>query len=144
MGSRGRFTVGAVQERFPWLMRPVEIVDGLATPARWRHRITPGSEAGRNAVRVDSTWLTEILARLLSPLPPVREALVSRSPLLARVDWETRKLVWSLVWNVVVSYGLRPKKPPVPKDERRINLISARESYADFHCDNLVVPDDVP
>ncbi|MGH9281116.1 MAG: lipoxygenase family protein, partial [Acidimicrobiales bacterium] len=42
------------------------------------------------------------------------------------------------------SYGLRPKKPPVPKDERRINLISARESYADFHCDNLVVPDDVP
>lgn len=123
-------------------MRPVETLDRAVTPARRRCR--DGLCSGRpHAIRMDSAPLAESLSRSLSWLPPLREQLLEGRPALVRAEWFVRSQVWAALWASAVAFRLRPKPPPVPKEERRIALIPASSSYGDFLAEQLVVPDDV-
>lgn len=132
----------ALQERWPKVMKPLELLDALSSPSRWRCSLTPES-GKKHALAVDSTRLTTVLSKCFGLLSPVRSSLVSRSPRLAQADWQVRKHVWSVLWGAAVLYRLRPKTPPVPKDEKKIGLIPAPATYSDFRSELLVVPDDV-
>ena len=108
-----------IQERFPWIMKPVELIDAALTPRRWRR----------------------LFGRIGGALFKNR---IVANPVVRRLDWPTRKLIWSLLWGTTVVYKSRPKKVPVPRLERSIRLISAPETYPDFQSSSLLIPHDVP
>ena len=134
----------AIQKRFPWLMKPVELVEILVTPRRWP--FLPDHVASRisDALVVDTTGLGRLLSRTLGMLSPVRSLLLSRSPSLQNLDWQVRKTFWALAWSTIVALQRYPRRAPVPRDEKPLALISAPESYPDFKAPALVVPADVP
>ena len=132
----------SIQERWPGIMRPLEVVDALVTPGRWQCKLRPGS-AGRHTVDMDSKGLADTLSNALAPLGRARARALDGRPGLVRADWALRKVVWSLLTTSAAAIRLRPKRPPVPKDEKRIDLVPAPVSYADFNSPLLVVPDDV-
>ncbi|HEV3401712.1 MAG TPA: hypothetical protein VG078_07800 [Acidimicrobiales bacterium] len=90
-----------MQLRWPWVMRPLEVLDALSSPRRWLCRLRPGGDS-RHSAGVDSTRAAEALNRVLGRLSPARDRLLSRSRLLATVEWKVRKLVWSVLWGSVV------------------------------------------
>jgi arachidonate 15-lipoxygenase len=134
-------TLQSIQERWPAVMRPVELVDRWLTPARWR--CARRGSCGRHTARVDSTRVGSTLSALCAPLGRARRRALAGRPGLVRAEWEVRKLVWSLLTASAVAFRLRPKRPPVPKVEKRIDLLPAPATYPDFQAPLLVVPDDV-
>ena len=132
----------SIQERWPGVMRPLEWLDALVTPGRWRCKLRPGA-GGRHTVAMDSKGLADRLATALAPLGEARARLLSRKPVLERAEWRFRKFFWALLTTSAAAIRLRPKRPPVPRREKRINLVPAPASYEDFDAPLLVVPDDV-
>jgi hypothetical protein len=63
---------------------------------------------------------------------------------LRDLAWKTRKATWSRLWATAVRPRLAPRRVPVPRDEPKIRLISAPESYRDFNAPSLIVPASVP
>ena len=108
-----------IQERLPWVMKPVELIDAALTPRRWKCLL--GGFVG--------SWRTN---RIIA------------NPVFRRLNWPIRRLIWSMLWGATVVYKSRPKKVPVPRSERTIRLISAPESYPDFQSSSLIIPSDVP
>lgn len=102
----------------------------------------PGRD-GRHTLGADSTRLAQGLGKVLAPLGRARARALSGRPALIRAEWAVRKLVWAILTVSAAAVRLRPKRPPVPRPEKRIGLIPAPSSYADFQAAKLVVPDDV-
>lgn len=123
-------------------MRSVELFDQLVTPARWRCR-GPSGCVGRHTLRMDSKPIADTLGSLLAPLGRARARLLVANPSLVPLEWQVRKFVWAVLTTSAVAFRLRPKRPPVPKQEPPIRLVSAPETYADFQSPMLVVPEDV-
>ncbi len=133
-----------VQQRIPWIMKPVELFEVLVTPERWFcGRDTPLSRL-TNALVPDTTWLGRILSRVCGLLSPVRSRLLSRSPRLLQLDWRLRQAFWTMVWTGIAGLQRWPRKAVIPREEKPISMLSAPESYPDFRAPTLVVPSDVP
>jgi len=136
--------IQAIQRRFPWLMKPVELVDFVVTPQRWSCSSDSAASRIADAIVVDTTGLGRLLSWGLSTLSPVRSFLLARSPVLRNLDWQARKSFWALTWCTIVALQRWPKRPSIPRNEKPIRLLSAPETYADFQSPTLVVPSDVP
>jgi hypothetical protein len=134
----------AVQERFPWLMIPLDIADAATSARRW---ICLQERVRGWVIRTfgfDSLRIAQFLSAIFGVFTPVRVKLVTSSSVLMHLDWATRRFVWSLLWGGTVLYRSSPKKAPIPRREKIIHLISAPESFEDFHSPLLLVPEDVP
>ncbi|MEX2262467.1 MAG: hypothetical protein WD696_10965 [Bryobacteraceae bacterium] len=143
-GHRKAFSLQSLQETAPWLGWPVVLIDVLTTPARWHALSERTLDWGSRVFTFDTTGLARLLSRLFTLFTPVREALLSRIALLAWIDWKTRKVFWSIMWALVVLNRSRPKRIPMPREERMIRVISAPESYSDFVSPKLQVPANLP
>jgi Lipoxygenase len=136
----GRLHIQAIQEKFPWIMKPFDVFEAVSTPSRWKCALGLEKEGARHAVRVDSTRLAQKFVENSSKGDSTHG---DGSSFLDRLDWRVRKFFWATLWCAAVITRLRPKKVPVPRIEKKIRLISAPESYSDFQSPLLSVPDDV-
>jgi lipoxygenase len=139
----GKFHIQAIQERFPWIMKPVEVIDAALTPSRWKCALGFEKRGVRHAVRVDSTRLTRKFIKHSGNGESTNSGYGAGVSFLDRVDWRVRKFFWSTLWSSAVVTRLRPKKVRVPRSEKKIRLITAPESYSDFQSPLLSIPDDV-
>ena len=137
-------TIQSIQERFPWLMRPVVWLDTLLTPRRWRTVPDGAARAIERLLTRDTSRLARRVNAATAWVSALRaRALVDR-PGLMRVAWRFRKSVWSTIWTGIAVIRLWPRRVPVPTADVPIRLIPAPESYRDFNSPTLVVPSDVP
>lgn len=133
-----------VQNRFLWLMKPVELLETALTPERWSGRPDRRISRITDALVVDTTGLGRRISGALSLLSPVRSLLLARSPALRTLDWRARKSFWTVIWTSIVALQRWPRLASIPRDDKRIALLSAPETYPDFRAPTLVVPSDVP
>ena len=75
-------TIQSIQERFPWLMRPVVWLDTLLTPRRWRtvpdgaarafeRLLTPDTSRLARRVNAATAWLSRLRAGVLTAVTAV-------------------------------------------------------------------------
>jgi hypothetical protein len=133
-----------IQQRMPWLMKPVELLDIVVTPERWSCPADPRLARLTNALVVDTTGLGRLLSRGLGLLAPLRSLLLGGSPTLANLDWRARQAFWALIWTGITGTTRWPRRASIPRDDKQIAMLSAPESYPDFRAPALVVPSDVP
>lgn len=147
-------SLNAIQRRHPWIMAPFQWLAVVISPAWWVCALShltgrPLEGLGRAAdavtrlIVVDTTGLARVLNRI-NVLIPIRGAILRAMPPLQRVDWQIRKLFWTMFWCGIVFTQGWPRRAPVPERERKIGLVPAPETYADFQSPTLVVPDRVP
>jgi hypothetical protein len=140
-----RLTIQSIQERFPWLMRPLAVLDALMTPRRWAPPALQGVAARFEAVLTgDSLALARGLRRAFGWLSAFRAAVLRDRPRLQRLAWVFRQQVWAAAWSFIVVMRLWPRRAPVPEQDVPIHLLPAPASYPDFQSPSLVVPSDVP
>jgi hypothetical protein len=140
-----RLTIQAIQERFPWLMRPSAWLDVMMTPRRWAPSSLEGAAARLTAMlTADSLGLARVLGRVFGWMSTLRAAVLRDRPWLQRIAWFFRQQIWALVWSFIVVMRLWPRRVPVPRRDVPIRLIPAPETYPDFQSPSLVVPDDMP
>lgn len=140
-----RLTIQAIQERFPWLMRPSAVLDAVMTPRRWAPASWQRSAARLTSVlTADTLGLARALRRVFGWVSRLRAAVLRDRPGMQRVAWFFRQQIWALVWSFIVVMRLWPRRVPVPGRDVPIRLIPAPETYPDFQSPALVVPDDVP
>ena len=124
-------------------MAPSRVLNVFLTPERWRFLPDDIAMWISRVVAFDTTGMGRVLRRL-SPLGPIRNALLPRSAFLRSLDWQVRKLFWTVLWCVMVMLQGWPRRTPMPRREKAIRLLSAPETYSDFRAPTLVVPDNVP
>ncbi len=141
-----RLTIQSIQERWPWVMRPLAVLDAVMTPRRWAPRPMRGAAARVSATLArDSRPLARRLERLFSPLSRLRAALLRDRPRVQRAAWLFRQQVWAAAWSFIVVTRLWPRRTPLPRaDDVAVDLVAAPETYPDFRSPSLVVPSDVP
>ena|SRR5688572_11005258 len=140
-----RLTIQAIQERFPWLMRPSAVLDAVMTPRRWAPASWQRPAARLTSVlTADTLGLARALRRVFGWVSRLRAAVLRDRPGMQRVAWFFRQQIWALVWSFIVVMRLWPRRVPVPGRDVPIRLIPAPETYPDFQSPALVVPDDVP
>lgn len=137
-------TIQSIQERFPWLMRPVVWLDTLLTPRRWRIVPERAAAAIERLLTRDTSGLARRVNAATRGLSTLRARVLADRPGLMQVAWRFRKTVWSTVWTGIAVMRLWPRRVPVPAADVPIRLIPAPESYRDFRSPTLVVPSDVP
>jgi hypothetical protein len=138
-------TIQSLQERLPWLMWPLALLDVLLTPRRWAPAPLQGVATRVSAaLSADTLPLARRLGRALGWTSGLRAAALRDRPRLQRIAWAFRQQVWAAAWSSVVVMRLRPRRTPVPARDVAIRLIPAPESYPDFQSPSLVVPSDVP
>ena len=133
-----------IQYRFPWLMKPVDLLTFLATPERWSCVLDTVTSGITDAVVVDTTGAGRVLMRALGTLSPIRSMLLSRSPALRDLDWRARQSFWALIWTATVGLQRWPRRASIPVDEAPISLLHAPETYPDFRAPSLVFPSAIP
>ena len=138
------FTIQSLQQRFPWLMRPLAAFDALLTPRRWAAWFSTAALAVSNVITRDSTSVARALQSAFGWLSRLRSAVLRGRPMLMRPAWAVRKFIWSVTWAFIVVMRLWPRRVRVPASDNQIGLIPAPDSYPDFKSPNLVVPSDVP
>jgi Lipoxygenase len=137
--------IQGMQERTPWMMAPYAWIEALLTPRRWACGLERATTGCLRLLTFDTTALRRFLMACTgNVLTPLREGVLARSERLRPLDWYIRQFVWSALWASIVVLRLRPKKPPLPRREHTIHVISAPASYPDFQSQNLVVPDSIP
>jgi hypothetical protein len=134
----------AIQSRFPWVMKPMDMVTTLVTPGRWTYVVDDVASRLSDASDIDTTRLGHVLMRVTNVLSPVRSALLSRSETLRELDWQARRWFWAVTWVSTAAFTRYPRPVSIPRDEEPIRLLSAPETYPDFRAPSLVVPSDVP
>ena len=72
MRKEGNITILSIQERFPWLMAPVELANILVTPERWSCLFDRFASQITDAIVVDTTGLGRVLTQRTARLSPVR------------------------------------------------------------------------
>lgn len=134
-------TLQGLQERHPWLMRPIEVLDRVLTPARW-----PAWFGGHVWASFDLLPDTRTSAKALAAALHKRDATSTHRPgrLARALEWRVRRGVWSLLWAIPVAYISRPKRVPVPRTEPAIRLIPPEHRHADFKAPSLQVPERIP
>src|SRR5262245_4005223 len=137
-------TIQSLQERFPWIMAPFAALDIVLTPERWAAGADRVATAISSALSSDSTKTAIRLKQLFRGLSSWRVRRLTGSPVLQRFDWAVRKFFWATIWTSAVMTRMWPKKVRIPREQKRIRLISAPESYADFQSPALVVPASIP
>ena len=138
-------TIQALQERIPWLMRPVAFVDFVLTPRRWAPLALQGLAARFSAALTgDSLPLARRLGRMFAWVARLRAAMLRDRPGLQRIAWFVRQQIWAAVWSFIVVSRLWPRQTSVPRADVPIRLVTAPDTYADFQSPSLVVPSDMP
>jgi hypothetical protein len=140
----GARTIQGIQERFPWIMLPFAVMGSLLTPQRWACIVDRAAASITGALVFDTTRLAGFLIRCCGVVSRVRVRLLNKNVNLKRFDWRIRKWFWAVLWTSAVVFRLWPKKVPVPREEKKIRLISAPESYSDFQAPALLVPASLP
>jgi len=140
----GALTVQGIQERFPWIMLPLAAMGSLLTPQRWACGVDRAAASITGALVFDTTRLAGFLIRCFGGVSRIRVPLLNKNAALKRLDWRIRKFFWGVLWTSAVISRLWPKKVPVPREEKKIRLISAPESYRDFQSPALLVPASLP
>jgi hypothetical protein len=136
-------SVNSTQQRYPWLMAPLDWFTVAITPERWAGIFDRAATSVTRFIVRDSTGLARFL-RDINPFSRVRESLLPHSGVLRWLDWKVRKGFWTLFWCGIVVLQNWPRRAAIPRSEKPIRLLSAPETYADFQAPTLVVPDDVP
>jgi hypothetical protein len=139
-----RITIQGFQQRHPWVMQPIVVIDAILTPRRWARVGDRAALAFERALTGDSQWLTRTLRAVFGWVGRLRVWIIRDRPLLMRAAWRLRKFVWSITWAFIVVMRLWPRRPRVPANDNAIDLIPAPASYPDFQSPTLVVPSDVP
>lgn len=134
----------AIQSRFPWVMKPMDVATTLATPGRWPYIVDDLATRLTDASDIDTTRLGQVLMRVTRLLSPARSSLLARSSVLREADWQSRRWFWAVTWVATAAFTRYPRKASIPRDEEPIRLLSAPETYPDFRAPSLVVPSDVP
>ena len=147
-------SLNAIQRRHPWIMAPFQWLAYVISPDWWACQLghllgrpVEGPARAAHALQrllvVDTTGFARFLNRL-NVLIPIRDVLLRAVPPLRWIDWQVRKLFWTMFWCGIVFTQGWPRRAPIPERERRIDLLSAPETYADFQSPTLVVPERVP
>jgi Lipoxygenase len=139
-----RLNIQSIQQRFPWIMWPLTWVDALLTPRRWTAAFEGGARRMTSALTADTTPLVRTIVAAFGWLSSIRRRVLADRPVLMRIAWRVRQLVWSATWAFIVTMRLWPRRVRVPQDDTSIRLIPAPHSYGDFRSPTLVVPSDVP
>jgi hypothetical protein len=139
-----RLTIQEFQQRHPWVMQPLVIIDAILTPRRWVRVGDRAALAFERALTGDSQWVARALRATFGWVGRLRAWIIRDRPLLMRAAWRIRKFVWSITWAFIVVMRLWPRRVRVPTDDNAIELIPAPASYPDFRSPTLVVPSDVP
>jgi hypothetical protein len=139
-----RLNIQSIQQRFPWIMLPVTVLDALLTPRRWASAFDGVATRLSAILTADTAPLARILIAAFGWLGSLRGRLLADRPTLMRMAWRVRQFIWSATWAFIVIMRLWPRRVRVPKDDTPIRLIPAPESYRDFRSPTLVVPSDVP
>ena len=139
-----RLTIQSIQQRFPWIMWPVTALDVVLTPRRWGGAFEGVGARLTAALTRDTAPLARRLVALFGWVGSLRGRLLADRPLLMRIAWRVRQLIWSITWAFIVIMRLWPRRVRVPGEDTPIRLIPAPESYSDFQSRKLVVPSDVP
>ena len=139
-----RFTIQELQQRHPWVMQPLVVIDAILTPRRWARIGDRAAFAFERALTGDSRWIANALRAAFGWVGRLRAWIIRDRPLLMRAAWRLRKFVWSCTWAFIVVMRLWPRRVRVPTEDNAIELIPAPESYPDFRSPTLVVPSDVP
>ena len=124
-------------------MVPSQLFNTLTTPERWPFMPEGLARWLTRCIAFDTTALGSGLRRV-NVAGRVREALLPRNRALRSVDWQMRKLFWTLQWCMMVAIQGWPRRAPRPRREKSIRLLSAPETYQDFQSPTLVVPETVP
>jgi hypothetical protein len=124
-------------------MTPLQWLSNIVTPERWPFLPYPVASWITRHIAVDTTSAGRAL-RQRKPFHRLRDAVLSRSAALRSLDWQLRKLFWTLQWCMMVLLQGWPRRAPRPRRERLIRLLAAPDTYADFRAPTLVVPDGVP
>jgi hypothetical protein len=139
-----RLNIQSIQQRFPWIMWPITLLDAVLTPRRWSAAFERGATRITNLLTADTAPLARRLIAAFGWLGSLRAQLLADRPALMRVAWRVRQFFWSATWAFIVIMRLWPRRVRVPKDDTPIRLIPAPQSYGDFRSPTLVVPSDVP
>jgi hypothetical protein len=135
-------SLNAIQRRHPWIMAPFQWLAYVISPDWWACQLghllgrpVEGPARAAHALQrllvVDTTGFARFLNRL-NVLIPIRDVLLRAVPPLRWIDWQVRKLFWTMFWCGIVFTQGWPRRAPVPERERKIDLLSAPETYADF------------
>ena len=139
-----RFTIQDFQQRHPWVMQPLVLIDAILTPRRWTRIGDRAALAFERALTGDSRWIATALRAAFGWVGRLRAWIIRDRPLLMRAAWRLRKFVWACTWSFIVVMRLWPRRVRVPTEDNAIELIPAPESYPDFRSAALVIPSDVP
>jgi lipoxygenase len=136
-------SINSFQRRHRWVVIPFRIFNLALTPERWTTGVDRATARFTRAAAFDTTPLARRLQRI-DVVSPVWHALLGYSAALRWLDWKIRKTFWACVWCGVIQTELWPRRTPIPKLEKPIQLLPAPATYRDFQAPQLVVPDDVP
>ena len=139
-----RLTIQSIQQRFPWIMWPVTVLDVVLTPRRWGGVFEGVGARLTAALTRDTAPLARRLVSLFGWVGSLRGRLLADRPLLMRIAWRVRQLIWSITWSFIVVSRLWPRRTPVPDEDVPVRLLPAPETYRDFQSPSLMVPSDMP
>ena len=92
----------SLQRRHPWIMVPSQLFNTLTTPERWPFMQEGLARWLTRCIAFDTTALGSGLRRV-NVGGRARDALLPRSRALRSIDWQIRKLFWTLQWCMMVA-----------------------------------------
>lgn len=130
--------------RLPWIGVPLDFLERVTTARHWIGFADYVSNTIFRFLKPDSTSLARVLTVVTKPLGAWTARQRQRRGWFMRLDWATRKFVWSALWSITIAYRYRPRRAWKPRREKPINMVPPMERHADFQAETLRFPDAVP